>query len=327
MPKLELKAVQRELEQGVLWPFYWVYGPEKLKSRELLKRIRTAVLGSDAEGASGWGWGEEILEGTEVDSAHVVDAARSLSLGQSVRLVIVRDAHALKNPEQLSELFGPAQKLSELTSVCVCLSKDLDARKKFSKTLIDKAAVIPCEEVVEAQRESWIQYLAKRRNMDLNAAIVTKLYALDPWSLDIVEQELEKYSIAGLTSEVILEDPAAFGGADHFLEKFFRRDLQAALPEVSRFAESPEDSLPLLGLLGWNVRQLAILLSDQVNGTRYSKLNPYVVERFRKWSGKWTLREVLELQKDLSEIDWSMKQTPLLPLGLWGRLVGKYCCL
>ena len=37
MPKLEPKTVQRELDQGQLWPVYWLYGGEAMKARELLK--------------------------------------------------------------------------------------------------------------------------------------------------------------------------------------------------------------------------------------------------------------------------------------------------
>src|SRR3954464_10512652 len=110
MPKLELKAVQRELEQGLIWPFYWLYGPEKMKSRELLKRIRNAVSGAKQDVDPLWGWGEEVLEGSETDSNRILDSALSLSLNQGVRLIIVREAHVLKSPELLSELFGPPQK-------------------------------------------------------------------------------------------------------------------------------------------------------------------------------------------------------------------------
>ena len=37
MPKLEAKQVQKELDEGWLWPVYWIYGPEGMKARELLK--------------------------------------------------------------------------------------------------------------------------------------------------------------------------------------------------------------------------------------------------------------------------------------------------
>jgi DNA polymerase III delta subunit len=325
MPKLELKAVQRELEQGQIWPFYWVYGSEKLKSRELLKRIKKTVLGDTAVSGSVFGWNEEGFDGNEVNAAAVLDSALSPALGGGVRLIIVRDAHSLKNPDVLVELFGPPRPKSELSSVCVCLAKDLDGRKKFSKVLLDQAAVIPCEEVPENQRESWVLYLAKRHGLELPSSMVVQLCALDPWSLDIVEREMEKLSIAGLDNEVTLEGTYFGKISDLFLESFFSRDLKATLPLLVNFVDRPDESLPLLGLVGWNVRQLAILLADRESGTRHSKLSPFWMDRFRKWASKWKLSEVIELQKELVELDYQMKQSPLLPLGLWDHLVTRFC--
>lgn len=323
MPKFEPKAIQKELDSGQIWPFYWIYGPEKLKSREIVKRIRQAVLGSQGS-QSLWSWGEENKEGSEVDAASLVDSALSPSLGGGIRLIIVRDAHAIKNPEDLAELFGNPDRKENLSSVCVCLSKDLDARKKFSKLLLEKAAVVPCDEVPEAQRQSWIQFLAKRRNIELSSSLVMRLYSLDPWSLDIVDQELEKYTLAGLSSEVILGGGVA-GGTDHFIESFFSRDLRLALPSLQHFSNSPDESLPLLGLLNWNTRQLAGVVADREQKTRYSKLNPYLADKFVAWSKKWKLEELIELQHELFELDFQLKQTPLAPLGLWSLLVTRFC--
>ncbi|MEO5970879.1 MAG: DNA polymerase III subunit delta, partial [Bdellovibrionia bacterium] len=311
MPKIELKAVQRELEKGQVWPVYWIYGHEKFKSRELLKRIRKAVSDSSEGTPHLSQWGEEhFVASSSLDAESIVDAACSLTLGGGTKLVIVQDAHLLKKPEPLAALFGPSKKKEELPSVCILLSKDLDGRKKFSKLLQEKAAVISCEEVTEDQRESWVQDLAKRRKVELTSHLLMKLCTLDPWSLDIIDQELEKFSVAGLIEDVVLEGSGRTGGMEVFIDQFFQRHLQTTISHVSYFADAPDEALPLLGLLGWNVRQLAVLLSDRENGTRYAKLAPYVEERFRKWSGKWSLNEILRLQQELANLDFKIKQTP-----------------
>lgn len=330
MPKLEPKLIQKELEQGWLWPVYWLYGTERMKSRELLKRIRKAVLGTESPVSGGLaGFGEETLDATEVNAATVLDAAQSLTLGGGLRLIVVREAHALKEAEILAPLCGPKAKKESLTSVCVFLSKDLDGRKKFSKILIEKTAVVPCEEVPESEREAWIGYLAKRRGLDLPPELVAQMSGLDPWSLDIMDQELEKFSLVQ-SGDVILSllggGAGGSGGGEQFLNAFFARDLKRSLQSVEGFADRPDESLPLLGLLAWNVRHLALVIADRRAGARSSlKLNPFVAERLQAWAKQWDLSDVLRLQRHLEELDFSIKQTPLLPLGLWGELTMTFC--
>lgn len=329
MPKLDPKAVQKEMEQGTFWPVYWVYGQERLKVRELLKRIRRAVLGSSGDDNTpfaGLSWKELILDAGEIETSAILDEAISPCLAGGTRLIVIRDAHALKNSEILAGLVGPPRRLDELPSVCVFISKDLDARKKISKILIEKAAVVPCEEVPEHQREPWIHFLAKRRKMELSADTVLKLGFLEPWSLDIVDQELEKLSIVAGSEEMITGKGSGRNSTDSFLESFFRKELKSALPWAGYFAERPDESLPLLGLLGWNVKQLALLISERESGVAAQvKLNPYLADRLRKWSQLWSLNEILELQQELFTVDFSVKQTPLSPLGIWTGLISRFC--
>ncbi|MGZ3697803.1 MAG: DNA polymerase III subunit delta, partial [Bdellovibrionota bacterium] len=278
MPVLEPKAVQKELDQGWIWPVYWIHGAERMKSRELVKRIRKAVVG-DAPGFGGLG--EEMLDAQEVSASDILDSARTLSLGGGARFLIIKDAHALKDAEELGELLGPKARREELTSVCVFLSKDLDRRKKFSKTLAEQAAVIACEDVPELERPAWIQYLAKRRGLAVSERAALQLVTLDPWSLDIIDQELEKLSLSEGSEESLLSGSVS-GGGDAFQEAFFARALRPALELVETFADRPDESLPLLGGLTWNVRQLLLAVLDHENGTRFAKPNPYAADRLRR---------------------------------------------
>ena len=338
MPKIELKTIQTELEQGLAWPLYCIFGPEKLKSRELVKRIRQTLSGPETGKEAGNvagkikspAWGETVFEGSESETSQILDSLLSPSLFGGIKLVIIKDAHALKNPELLTPIMGSRRAVKTLEAVCICLAKDLDGRKKFSKVLLEKAAVIPCEEVPEGQKASWIQFLAKRKAVNLDPSWLARLCSLESWSLDLMEQELEKIALSNSSSEVPEQNchhSLGVSGGQAFLESFFSRNLQAALPWVSRFADNQDEALPLLGLLGWNVKQLSFLIADKENGTRYAKMNPYMAEQFRKWSTHWNLQEILKLQEDLSRLDFSMKQRPLMPLGLWSHLVIQHCTL
>jgi len=330
MPKFEPKIIQRELDEGWVWPVYWIYGPESMKVRELLKRIRKAVVseGGFSEMA------EEKLDAADVDVSAVIDAACMMSFGGGTKFVVVRDAHLLKNVENIATLLGPRGRIGEIPSVCVLLSKDLDARKKASKLLLEKAAVIPCEEVREEDREAWIGYLAKRRGLEVPPVIATQLVSLDPWSLDVVDQELEKYALALLSVEPGVDPasalgsgvlPGGLGGARSFVEALFTRNRQEAMSRLALFAEEKEESFPLLGLLAWNARQLLVMVQDRAKGTRTVRLPPVAADQMQSWSRLWNKTELVDLQNALAQVDFELKQTPVLPLGSWHGVVSRFC--
>ncbi|MGK5086940.1 hypothetical protein WDW86_05235 [Bdellovibrionota bacterium FG-2] len=328
MPKFDLKQIRAELEKDLVWPVYWLWGREKMKSRELLKRIRDCVIKTPADGAApsllaGLSMSEHTFDGAQALEASILEAAQSMSLGGGAQFIVVKSAHLLKKPDELAELMGPQIKVHEAPWVCVFVSDELDGRRKFTKTLVDKAAVVACEEVLEAEREAWVNYLSKRKDADLGAALRASLCVMEPWSLDVVEREIEKFQLNPSDYAVAGETKGA--KSDEFIEVFFQRDKKRALHLGEGLFGSPEDALPLLGLLSWNVRHFALWLSTggpQDAGLRRElKMNPYTAERFRKWAPRWKLHEILALNEELSRLDFSQKQTPLQPLGLWSSLV------
>lgn len=321
MPKLEAKTVYQEWEQGWVWPVYWVYGSERLKAREFVKRLKQAAL--PHLGALGAGMGTETLEGNEVSAGAVVECAQTLSLGGGLRLTLVRDAHSLSDLEVAAQLLGPRLKFEEMPAVTVFLSKDLDQRKKFSKLLTEKAAVVECAEVRDDEREVWIRHLAKRRGLqDLDAEVMAILGSLDPWNLEAIDSEIEKMALALAEDrkDVLIAGASPAGGSEEFLTGLFERDRVRALRAAEQFAGSPEEVLPLLGLLAWNVRQIAGLVGGGAGATGRG---PFM-ERLRRWSRGWTLPEILELQSALHAMDRGLKQTPKLGLGYFTELVGRF---
>lgn len=331
MPKFEPKQIQQELQQDRFWPLYWLYGPERLKAYELIKRIRALAFPTVASASAThrWSLGEERIEGTERSGPEILDAARMIPLGGGRRLLIVNDAHAIEDADALVELLGPPRPLAQTETIVICLSKDLDQRKKLSKSLIQSAAVVSCEAVPEQDRPAWIEYLAKRRNQGLPAEFIQKLALLEPWSLEIIDHEIEKISLAVLGTDgfdpALLTPDRALADTDAFVTEFFGRNLKACAQQVSGIAQAPDIAIPLVGLMAWNVRQLLCVLADERDGTLSAQLNPYAAARIRQWAKRWSLNDVARLQARLSELDFSTKQTAAHPIGLWSTLVQEFC--
>ena len=332
MPKLDAKQVQKELEQGQLWPVYWIYGPERLKGLELARRIQKQVLGPEAEQPQSMN--RIRLDGATATIEDVIQEASSFGLFGGSRVIWVEQAHLLKEVERLEPIFGERATQEQVTSVVILMSKDLDGRKKSSKLLVDRAAVVACDAVAESEREPWIQYLAQRLGLSWAqapelapewSAIVERLRLIDPWSLELIEGELKKLALidphAGPGVERVnpldLLSGQASNESQSLVEAFLKKDRTRALACVASFSDRPEEVFPLLGLLAWNVRHLAILLKDRESRTRSLKLSPFLMERLDRTAQVWKLKEALLVQERLFEMDYSFKQTQRIPLGVW----------
>lgn len=327
--RLEPKQLQQELKQGLAWPVYWIHGEESYRVREVCSLLQRTLVGDR-------GWCEDRLEGAQARASDVLASFQSIPLGGGMRVVWVRDAHLIlqsKETEQLAELFGPRERLDELPAVCIFVARDLDGRRKFSKQLLDQAAVIACEAVPEENREGWVRYLLQSRGLPAEAfapgsATMQLLLRHEPWSLDWVQNELTKWELSeaaqpGSGNEVLVGGgESGIGAGDAFISAFIeQRNLRASLEQVEVLSSRPELSLPLLGLLAWNVRMLGLLGSR----SRAVRIAPMQEGRLRRALQIWSSEDIQRLQEALFELDFAVKQTPQEPLALWGVLVQQFC--
>lgn len=319
--KLDPKQLQQELKQGQAWPLYWVHGEEAYRVREVSQLLARTVVGDRA-------WCEDRLEGAHTSAQDVVASAQSIPLGGGTRVVWVRDAQMIKDPDKMSGLLGPRQALSELPWCVILLAKDLDGRRKFSKLLVDKAAVVACESVPEDQREAWVRHMAQSRGIRPEALPLDLLLRNEPWSLDWVQNEISKWEMseqaqAGSGFEVVVGgNDGSLGTGDAFIHAFLeKRSLAAALVHAETLASKPEASLPLLGLLSWNVRMLALLASR----SRSVRIPPFIEGKLRRVLQSWDSQEIHDLQTALFDLDFAVKQTPQEPVALWGVLIHQFC--
>ncbi len=226
MAKTEAKLLQKELESARVRPVYWLYGPERMKIREMLKKIENQVLKAEPRNDFNY----ERLDAAETRVDHALDAAQSLSLMGGTKLVVVYSCEDWKDLEPLTlylkQVSSAAQKPEELSSVLVLISKNFDGRKKTSKVILENACVVEFEAVLEHEREPWIDYLSKRRGLVLNSEEKLALISLDPWNLERADLELAKLELLkdepALRLESLLQGLDAFA-QDQFIEGWMRR--------------------------------------------------------------------------------------------------------
>ena len=330
MPKLEPKVIQKELEKGEVRPVYFLSGPERMKAREIVKKIKRATLQGEASNDFNF----ENWDGSETGIETILDSAQSGSMMGGTKLIVVRNADEIRNLDPLARFLESMERDSawktvgkpeEFQTVLVLISKGLDGRKKAAKVITEISAFVPCEEVKEAEREAWIDFLAKRREFKLTDSERLALRGLEPWNLEIMDQEISKLELVGsdegLRAQALRSGVSAFA-QDDFIDAIFVRDQKRALGLVHLFSEDVETQLPFLGLLAWNLRQLKqFILEQEARAPSLERRNPMLLSKLERWRRFWNRHSIQNLEHSLFEIDFSLKNTRLMGLGLWTEMV------
>jgi len=328
MPKMDPKAVQTELEKKGVRPVYFLVGTERMKARELVKKIQAAAL--QGEGANDFNL--EKVDASEVGLEAILDAAQGTSLLGGVKVIVARNAEELRNLDRLADYLNSLSSIEprrpdQVGSVLILISKSLDGRKKASKSITELAALVSCDGIEEKDRGPWVEFLAKRRGAVLSDSERIALRGLDPWTLDIVDQEISKLELVGddesLRSEAIGNGLSTFA-QDHFMDALFTRDSKKALEWVHHFSGDIDVQLPFLGLVAWNFRQLKQYVLEQETRTPpVERRYPALVGKLDRWRRYWDRPSLHTFEHCLFEIDFSLKNTRLTGQGLWTQLIWK----
>lgn len=323
MPKVDLFQLKKEIQGRPQRkrPLYWIYGGESWLVRQAVQAIRGWVLGDPIESQARSALNEERLDAADLGTAHaVVDLLAAPSLFGGSRLIVIQDAHQLSDLEVLLDV------PMDLPSVAILISKEWDQRKKFSKAFVEHGLVVACEDIPEAERESWVQKWVSARGLSLDRELIQTLVFLEPWSLDRVHLEIEKLQLLGLDVSLdALQEVTAPVRAEKFVENFLLRQKASTWGALLELSASPEEALPMMGLLAWNLRHLALAIHDREQGSRNLKVSPFIAEKINRYARHWKLSDAIRAQTFLAEMDFESKQTPKHSLGVWGSMVLEFC--
>jgi DNA polymerase-3 subunit delta len=94
---LDAASFRRETAAGKIAPVYLIHGEEAFLKEEAVASLREAVLGPGGEQSSPWSL--TALEGGSTTLSEILDAARTLPMLSSRRLVLVKDAERIRDSE------------------------------------------------------------------------------------------------------------------------------------------------------------------------------------------------------------------------------------
>lgn len=258
------KQALTDLQKKKFWPVYFLYGEEPFKIQEFITKVKEQLF-TDKTQAD---FCVDKLDGSQSKGADVLGAVQSLGLfgggGTSGRLVIVKQAHLLKETEDFFEALQEAKDASPWDdSVLILIAESLDGRKKLHQWLKKKGFALEFKKATDAELQQWIQYMAKKQGATIEPQAAQWLAVISEGSLERLQGDIEKaWLYAGASDGVVLteEHVRAVTGSQvsHEMAELVQAVLAAkrtrAMVLVEKLIQGSEDALGFVGFMTWALK-------------------------------------------------------------------------
>lgn len=193
--------------------------------------------------------------------SRVLAVARETPLPPARRLVVVRNFDKLTDAEV--ELLKDYVRRPTPTTTLVFQVDALDKRRTVTTVLLKTATLIDCAALTPEEVRQWITAYARQQGFEPAAATLSVLIGAVGCDLARLTQEMEKlmnYAGQGgrLTPEAAESLVVRSAQEDNFAlgEALWQRDAARALRTLHRLLDRGEEPTALVGLLGWQLRQM-----------------------------------------------------------------------
>lgn len=291
-------------------PVYLLHGEEDLLIEEATDAILNAALTDDERG-----FNLDVLYGSEADTRDVVSHALSFPMMAERRVVVVRDADKLAQPEILANYIEHPSPSTCLVLTCA----KPDFRKKPFVMARKNAFVVECKPLWENQVPAWITKRVKKDKRDIRQDAASMLAAYVGNSLRELSNELEKlYIYLGEKITIEVGDVTAVVGVSKEFTVFElqwaigSKDTRKATEVMERMFEAGESPIMIVTMLTRFFQTLYKLHDVKRRGATgqqaFTQAGIFSFgERWAQAAAKFSTRDIEDAFLSLSEVDERLK--------------------
>ena len=252
---LSFARFQDDLKSGRIAPAYLLEGDETYFHDEAIRLLEKTLLTEQALAMN-----RDVVRGDEISLSALLDLAQTYPMGGGRRLIVVRDADALR-PDDLAPL--TAYLKAPNRSSCVVFSDvGFDRRRALHRTLIDHVARVDCGPLDEARTALFVRERLRARGFGISPDLASAIASgLGGAGLGRVATELEKLMTAlGPPRPVEAADLTHLADVPRVEDAFrlaahaARGERGEALAMMRDLMREGEDPIKILGGLSWYFR-------------------------------------------------------------------------
>lgn len=320
---MTFEDVIRDINNKIFYPVYFLTGEEPYFIDKISKLIETTVL-SDSEKE----FNRVIVYGRDVDSSQIISLAREYPVFSNYRVVIVREAQDLTNPdkdERLLKYFKDPVKSTIL--VFDYKYKKVDGRTELAKVLKKNHVFFLSKKLYDNQIPDHVETMIKSRGFRIHPVAKMLLAENLGNNLSKIENEINKLVInidpqQEITPQVIEQNIGISKDYNVFeLQKALgQRDVVKANRIINYFAGNPKENpaIKVIAILYGYFRKLFLyhFLKDKSDRSVAAELsvNPYFVREYKAAATNYKIPKLRQIISLLREFDLRTKGVESAPV-------------
>lgn len=333
MAILEPQKLYKDLETKKFQPIYFLFGDEPYLLNQCTHRFKFSVLDENTID-----FNYSLFYAADSDVSTIKDAVETLPVFSSHRLVILKNAHELKDSELLQ--LEPLLDNPVPSTVFVILAEKVDKRKKAIKTLLDQACCVEFKKPYDNQIPQWISHLAQNVGLKITPEAIHRLHRLVGNNLSELESQIFKIQdYIGARGQIELTDVNAVVSFSReesvfdFTKAIGQKDRVKALEQLVSLMDQGQSEAGIIALLARHMRVLLTVragLDQGIGGSKLASLAQipsYFIESYCDQARIWPSRKIEEALVVLHETDKALKSSPLSSHIWLENMVLKSCSL
>jgi DNA polymerase-3 subunit delta len=314
---LDLRSLQLSLQKQKPHSLYFVFGEESYLVGEAVARLRSKTL---EQSAADFNFDQFFCP--DVTGAQIRDVIEMLPVMAERRLVIVRNAHLLKEGDWKS--LEPLIENPVESAVVIFVAEKIDRRKKIFKVFERSAQLVELKRPYDNQLPMWIDYIAKQENLQLNVQALHVIQQFVGNNLSEIQSELRKVGqFLGERKDVTAEDVMSIVSKTRLHSVFDltkaigRGDRVQALTCLASLLDNGYSEVAAVSMIARHVRILADVQEHWKQGLRGGKLSAQVgvpqffLNEYLEQAQGWGERRISKTLKTLFETDKAIKSSPV----------------
>jgi DNA polymerase-3 subunit delta len=310
---LLVQQLLAQLQSGRMPNVVLITGSERFFVNRALAGLRKAALGDGPPG-----FNEDNFEGKTTSAAAVIDAARTLPMLASCRLVLVRDADALATAE-LDKLADYME--APCPSSCVVLvAEKLDGRTRLAKRAQKLELIVDAAPLKASDMRSFVQAEAERRGARLAPGAGSALLDAIGTDLPAIDDALERLGLyvgPGAAIDVAAIDACIakvrVESIWALVDAVGMRDRKVALRAAASLLADREPALRILAMLARQLRMVGRMQSALAAGAappdaaRQAGAPPFKARELATAARRFEPRALARAFAVLAETDLALK--------------------